>query len=300
MLGPGAGGELPMSLEEFRQIRDFIHGHCGIYFDDESKYLLEKRLARRAALRQLRSFTEYHRFLKYDRRREEELNAVLDVLTTNETYFFREEFQLKAFAEEILPEHLARGGGVQPKALRIWSAGCSTGEEPYTIAMLILENGRFGDWKVDIFGTDISQRVLGVARAGVYGAPSMRQIDQGRVRRFFETAPGPGGSTTYRVKDEVRRFVSFAHLNLLDAGRVALLPTMDVIFCRNVIIYFDVTAKRTVIDLFERKLAAGGHLLLGHSESLMNLSTSFVLRHLKHDMVYQKPASPVADGVGVR
>jgi chemotaxis protein methyltransferase CheR len=300
MLRTGADSDLPMSLEEFRQIRDFIHGHCGIYFDDESKYLLEKRLARRAALRQLKSFTEYHRFLKYDRRRDEELNAVLDVLTTNETYFFREEFQLKAFAEEILPEILGSGGGGKPKTLRIWSAGCSTGEEPYTIAMLILENGRFGDWKVDIFGTDISQRVLGVARAGVYGPPSMRQIDEARVRRFFETAPAPGGSKSYRVKDEVRRFVSFAHLNLLDAGRVSLLPTMDVIFCRNVIIYFDLTAKRTLIDLFQKKLAPGGHLLLGHSESLMNLSTSFVLRHFRNDMVYQKPAAQIPDGVGVR
>jgi chemotaxis protein methyltransferase CheR len=129
-----------------------------------------------------------------------------------------------------------------------------------------------------------------VARAGVYGQPSMRQIDQGRIRRFFDAAPGPCGATTYRVKDEVRRFVSFAHLNLIDTGRVALLPTMDVIFCRNVIIYFDQSAKRTVIDLFQRKLAPGGHLLLGHSESLMNLSTAFVLRHLKHDMVYRLPA----------
>lgn len=300
MLGPGVETHPPMSLEEFRQIRDFIHGHCGIYFDDESKYLLEKRLARRLAARQLKGFTDYHRLLKYDRHREEELNAVLDVLTTNETYFFREEFQLKAFAEEILPEHLARGGGVQPKTLRIWSAGCSTGEEPYTIAMLILESGRFADWKVDIFGTDISQRVLGVARGGVYGSPSMRQIDEARVRRFFEVTEGANGAKTYRVRDEVRRFVSFGLQNLLDAGRVALLPAMDVIFCRNVIIYFDLTAKRTVIDLFQRKLGAGGHLLLGHSESLMNLSTGFVLRHLKHDMIYQKPAAGVPDGVGSR
>ncbi len=300
MLGDGVETQLPMSLEEFRQIRDLIHGHCGIYFDDESKYLLEKRLARRVVARQCQTFAEYHRFLKYDRRRDEELNAVLDVLTTNETYFFREEFQLRAFAEEILPEMLARGGGGKPKTLRIWSAGCSTGEEPYTIAMLMLESGRFGAFQVDIFGTDISQRVLGVARGGVYGPPSMRQIDESRIRRFFETGQGPNGARTFRVRDEVRRFVSFGHLNLLDAGRVALLPTMDVIFCRNVIIYFDLSAKRTVIELFQRKLAPGGHLLLGHSESLMNLSTSFVLRHLKHDMVYQKPAAPVPDGVGVR
>lgn len=294
----GVEPQLSMSLDEFRQIRDFIHGYCGIYFDDEVKYLLEKRLGRRAAAHQCGSFTDYYRFLKYDRRREEELNAALDVLTTNETYFFREEFQLRAFAEEILPELLARGGGREPRTLRIWSAGCSTGEEPYTIAMLMLESGRFGDWRVDIFGTDISQRVLHVARAGIYEQPAMRQTDEARVRRFFDVREGPGAGRTYQVRDEVRRFVSFAHLNLLDAARVALLPTMDVIFCRNVIIYFDQRAKKAVIDQFQRKLTPGGHLLLGHSESLMNLSTAFVLRHLKHDMVYQKP--PVSDEVAVR
>ena len=298
MLGAGPDAQPSMSLTEFRQIRDFIHGHCGIYFDDESKYLLEKRLGRRIAARGCRSFDDYYRFLKYDRKRDEELNAVLDVLTTNETYFFREEFQLKAFAEEILPEIHAEGGGTRPKTLRIWSAGCSTGEEPYTIAMLIIETGRFADWRVDIFGSDISQRVLGIARSGVYGLPSMRQISPERTARFFEVGEAPGGARTYRVRDDVRRFVSFAHLNLIDAGRVALLPTMDVVFCRNVIIYFDQSAKKTVVDLFHRKLAPGGHLLLGHSESLMNLSTGFVLRHLKHDMVYQRPR--LADGVAVR
>jgi chemotaxis protein methyltransferase CheR len=162
----------------------------------------------------------------------------------------------------------------------------------------MLESGRFGDWRVEIFGSDISQRVLGVARGGVYGQASMRQTTEERVRRFFDVSQGETGPRTYRVRDDVRRFVSFAHLNLLDAARIALLPTMDIIFCRNVIIYFDQTAKKTVIDLFQRKLAPGGHLLLGHSESLMNLSTSFVLRHLKHDMVYQKAST--ANGVGVR
>ncbi len=298
MLGAGLPPQLAMSLEEFRQIRDFIHGYCGIFFDDESKYLLERRLGRRAAARHCHSFAEYYRLLRYDRRREEELNAVLDVLTTNETYFFRDEFQLRAFAEEILPEYLSRGGGAQRRALRIWSAGCSTGEEPYTIAMLILESGRFGDWRVDIIGTDISQRVLQIARGGVYQQASMRQTDERRVTRFFEVIEGPAGARSYRVKDEVRRFVNFGHLNLLDAARVALLPTMDVIFCRNVIIYFDQRSKKAVIEQFQRKLTPGGHLLLGHSESLMNVSTAFVLRHLRHDMVYQKPAVP--DGVVVR
>ncbi|HWP35307.1 MAG TPA: protein-glutamate O-methyltransferase CheR [Thermodesulfobacteriota bacterium] len=290
--------QLPMSLEEFRQIRDLIHAHCGIYFDEHSKYLLERRLGRLALARQCQSFGEYYRFLKYHRERDAEMNAVLDVLTTNETYFFREAFQLKAFAEEILPELLARGEARGERRLRIWSAGCSSGEEPYTIAMLVIESGRFDRWQVDIIGTDISQRVLQLARAGVYQQPSMRQIEERYIHRFFDVTEVPGRGRSYRIKDEVRRYVNFAHLNLLDAGRVALLPMMDVIFCRNVIIYFDQGARRAVVDQFHRKLLPGGYLLLGHSESLVNLSTAFVLRHLKHDMVYQKPVA--ADGVPVR
>lgn len=280
-----------MSEEEFRLVRDLIYDHCGLFFDSDSKFLLEKRLAGRLSVNRLPGFREYYHFLKYSRGREQELSDIMDILTTNETYFFREEFQLKAFSNEILPEIRSVKEKRGDRTLRIWSAGCSTGEEPYTIAMLIIEAGCFRGWKVEIVGTDISHRVLQRARKGVYGTSSFRTTDEGRIRRFFQEQDG-----LYRVSDEVRGLVTISHLNLLDENRMILLGKMDIIFCRNVIIYFDQIAKKRVVDSFYRSLREGGYLLLGHAESLLNTTTAFTLKHLKNDMVYQKPYSTIGTG----
>lgn len=276
--------DIKMSEEEFRLIRDLIYGHCGIFFDQDSKYLLEKRLGQRLSSKGLKSFKEYHQFLRYNRSKDQELSDIMDVLTTNETYFFREAFQLKAFSEEIIPELMSRKGASGDRTLRIWSAGCSTGEEPYTIAMLLLGIPLLSGWKLEIIGTDISQRVLQHARKGVYGRSAFRATDEEYVRRFFVEHEGG-----LKVKDSVRELVTISHLNLFDSTRIALLGKMDVIFCRNVIIYFDQAAKKRVIESFYRSIQPEGYLLLGHSESLMNITTVFTLKHLKNDMVYQKP-----------
>lgn len=277
--------EVQMTEEEFRLIRDLIYSHCGLFFDFDFKYLLEKRLCKRLATLQLKDFSEYHRFLKYGRNRDQELSDIMDILTTNETYFFRESFQLKAFTDEILPEIISRKEKTGDRSLRIWSAGCSTGEEPYTIAMLLLEMGCFDKWRVEIVGTDISQRVLQHARKAVYGRYSFRATEKHYIDRFFQKYD----ETTCKVSDNVRELVSISHLNLLDQSRQALLGVMDVIFCRNVIIYFDQEAKKKVIESFYKALSPGGYLLLGHSESLMNITTAFALRHLRNDLVYQRP-----------
>jgi chemotaxis protein methyltransferase CheR len=274
---------IPLPDDIFRLLRDFIHGYCGIFFDDGSKFLLERRLTRRLEQRQLRSFEEYYHFLRYDRKREEELAVLVDNLTTNETYFFRESPQLRAFSEEILPE--LREVLADRKVIRIWSAGCSTGEEPYTIAILLLESGDWWrDWQVEILGSDINQRVLHAARKGVYKKSAHRVTSPEMLSKYFiEEEKG-----NYRIADRVRELVSFSYLNLLDPYKTSLISNMDVIFCRNVIIYFDKEAKKKVIGSFHEKLRSGGYLLLGHSESLINISNAFALRTLKNDMVYQK------------
>ncbi len=276
--------EVRMSDEEYRLIRDLIYNHCGLFFEQDSKYLLEKRLSRRLTLHRLAGFKDYYYFLKYNRSKEQELSDIMDVLTTNETYFFREAFQLKAFTDEIVPEVLAAKEKRGERSLRIWSAGCSTGEEPYTIAMLLLEMGRLRDWQVEIIGTDISHRVLQLARKAVYGKSSFRTTDEAYLRRYFVEQDG-----NYKVIDAVKELVTISHLNLFDSTRLALLGKMDVIFCRNVIIYFDQLAKKRVVEAFYKSLCQGGYLLLGHSESLMNITTLFALKHLRNDMVYQKP-----------
>ncbi len=287
----GVEPEIPLSDEEFRLIRDLIYSHCGLYFDSDATYLLEKRLSKRLQLHQLSGFKDYYHFLKYNRKKDQELSDIMDILTTNETYFFREAFQLKAFTEEIIPALREMKMKSGDRTLRIWSAGCSSGEEPYTIAMLLLDMGGFAGWNVEIIGTDISQRVIQQARKGLYGKSSFRVTDDSYIRRYFSEQDG-----MYRVNDKVRELVTISHLNLLDANRIAFLGRMDIIYCRNVIIYFDQVARRKVIDSFFRTLRDGGYLLLGHSESLMNISTAFTLKHLKNDMVYQKPLSGGAGG----
>jgi len=276
--------EIVMSDEEFRLIRDLVYTHCGLFFDNDSAYLLEKRLAKRLELHGVPGFREYYHFLKYNRKKDQELSDIMDVLTTNETYFFRESFQLKAFTDEIIPEIREAKQKSGDRSLRIWSAGCSSGEEPYSIAMLLLEMGRFPGWNIEIIGTDISQRVIQLARKGVYGKSSFRVTDDAYLKRYFQEQDGQ-----FRVCDKVRELVTISHLNLFETNRMALLGRMDLIFCRNVIIYFDLEARRKVIDSFHRVLRDGGYLLLGHSESLMNITTAFTLKHLRNDMVYQKP-----------
>lgn len=277
-------GKASLTDDEYRELSEFIRNYCGINFDSSSKFILEKRLATRLEFLHLSTFRDYLFYIKYDPNREEELNTIADILTTNETYFFREDYQLRAFKEEILPELKARKEKAFNNEIRIWSAGCSTGEEPYTIAMLILESGILKDTRVEIFASDISQRVLQVARKGIYSKPSFRATDEAYIRKYFEGTDGK-----YRIKDDVKRLVNFGHLNLMDTARIKLLKPMDVIFCRNVIIYFDTESKKKVIDNFYDVLNEGGYLLLGHAESLMNVSARFQLCHLKNDLVYQKP-----------
>jgi chemotaxis protein methyltransferase CheR len=273
---------IPLEEEVFRLIRDFVRDYCGIYFDDDSRYLLEKRLSRRVRSLHFSNFREYYRYLLYHKNREEELTSIIDIITVNETYFFREQNQLKTFSEEILPE--LRDINKDKKRLRVWSAGCSTGEEPYTIAILVLEKGYFHNWNIEIFGSDINQRVLQAARSGIYRKNSFRATEPYFLRKYFREE-----DNISRISDNVKQYVNFSHLNLLDPFKVKLVGTVDVIFCRNVLIYFDYPSRKKVIDMFYERLADGGYLLLGHAESLINISTAFSLRHFKYDMVYQKP-----------
>lgn len=272
---------VPMSLEEFRILREIIHEHTGIDFREDSLAILRRRLTPRLQTLELSSFADYHRYLRYDSGRAVELDQVIERITTHETYFFREPGQLQALKEEILPEvHRRRARG---RRLTIWSAGCSTGEEAYTAAILAAETGLFSDWDVRVFGNDISRRVLAVARKAVYGRSSFRATDESRLRRWFREQNGQ-----HVVRDEIRALVSFGHINLLDDAMLSIVGEVDVVMCRNVIMYFDQPVRKRVVAVFHRKLVPGGLLLLGHSESLLNVSTEFELVHLTREMVYRK------------
>lgn len=267
--------------EEFRLLRDLVNDFCGIRFPDDMQFVMERKLKERISSLSLQDFAEYYHYLRYHPDARAELERAVDVLTTNETYLFREEYQLRAFQREVLPLLYERGK--YQKRLSIWSAGCSTGEEVYTIAILIKESRLFDGWDVRVIGNDISRRVLTQARRGTYGPSSFRSMPEQYAQYFIDT---PEGRT---VKPEIRSMSSFAHLNLLDAGRYSVVGMVDAIFCRNVLIYFDTASRRKVIEGFYERLHGGGYLFLGHSESLLNVSTAFELVHLSSDLVYQKP-----------
>jgi len=271
--------ELPDDV--FRLLRDGIYKRTGMFFADTSKYLLQRRLSPRAKELNFESFQKYLYFLQYDARADAEFDRIYDLVTTNETYFFREPNQLEAFVEEIVPEILGKRPG---KKIRIWSAGCASGEEAYTIAMLLAEKRLFERASFEIFASDLNQVALTKARVGVYRESAFRLTSPELRARYFTQEP-PG---SWRISDAIRNRVSFGRLNLYDETRVALLGLLDVIFCRNVIIYFDDASKKIVVHNFYRRLVDQGYLLLGHSESLISLSTQFKLKHLKRDMVYQK------------
>ena len=271
-----------MSDEEFRLLRVLIREHCGVDYSADNRFLLERRLTPRLLALHMRSFTEYYLYLRYTADQRAELDEIADRVTTNETYFFRERYQLDAFQKEILPE--IRHAPRRPRRLHLWSAGCSTGEEAYTLAMMIHETGWFEGWDVRVLGTDVSRKVLAVARRGVYGRSSMRVIDERYQRTYLPHLDG-----RFAVRADIKAMVHFAKMNLLDEDSLAAVPEMDVIFCRNVLIYFDGASRKRVIDVFQRKLVRRGYLLLGHSESLINVTTAFELVHLERDMVYRKP-----------
>ncbi|MBK7141016.1 MAG: protein-glutamate O-methyltransferase CheR [bacterium] len=279
--------ELDMTLDEFVMIRDFILEKSGIFFAENKMYLVRNRLAKRMAELQIKTVRDYFYHVKYDLSLRE-FNKLMDLVTTNETSFFRNEPQLLSFSDEVLPlvieEKLKERG---PKSLRIWSAGCSTGEEPYTLAVIILERLKsLAGWNVEIVANDISEQVLQRARQGEYSGITLRNIRPELLTRYFSK-----DGDNYRVKPEVQALVKFSHMNLNDPRKISVVSNMDVIFCRNVMIYFTEEVKKQLVRGFYNALKPGGYFYIGHAETLHGISKAFKLVYFKNALVYQKEAA---------
>ena len=274
---------LTLSDSEFRLFADLLRDRCGLHFDEDTRFLVEKRLARRLEEADVGSFASYLFQLRHGNDAEAEFSKLVDLLTTNETYFFRERSQLTALVNEIIPEIRASQIG-RKRPVSIWSAGCSSGEEPFSIVMMGLEANLVPGVDFRVYASDISKAVLSKARRGIYREASFRETEPSLRMHYFAEKDG-----LVRVSDEVKRHVDFVHMNLLDDHKTSLLGTMDVILCRNVIIYFDLDTKKRVMATFHDKLRPGGYLLLGHSESLINVTSDFELKHLSRDLVYRRP-----------
>jgi chemotaxis protein methyltransferase CheR len=278
-----ASDEPTLSDVQYRMFRDWIAEHCGLWFAPDSRLVLERRLARRVRALDLGSFAAYFLLLRRAAKDDGEVGALLDELTTNETYFFRERAQLGALVTEILPEWVERRRR-SGRPVSIWTAGCSSGEEPYSVVMLAREAGFEPGRDFRVYASDLSRRVLQLARRGVYRSNAFRDTEEPLRRKYFVEKDG-----AWKIHDEIKRHVVFTHANLVDPATAGVLGAMDVILCRNVIMYFDTPVRSRVVQGFSDKLSPGGYLLLGHAESLIRVSNAFELRHLSGDLVYRKP-----------
>jgi chemotaxis protein methyltransferase CheR len=268
----------PLSEATFNAFRKLIYEKTNINMRESKNILVANRLRRRVLAMNLPGYEDYYRYLTESPDREEELANFIDAVSTNETYFYRESNHLDALRETILP----RLFGFK-RRLRIWSAGCSTGEEPYTLRILLEEGkGSLWDGEAEILATDISREVIQKAELGVYGPRSLRLVPPAVLARYFR----PEGDGAYRVQQSLRDAVEFRVHNLLQEPPP--LRSVDIIFCRNVMIYFDKTTQRRLADeYFARVLDPRGYLCIGHSESLSGSSERFRYQRGLKAPVYQ-------------
>lgn len=277
--------DLHITDEEFLLLRDFIYQQCGIFIAENRKYLVENRLSNRLKELNLKSYNEYYNFLRFDNNRKQELTKLFEVVTTNETSFFRNPPQLDVFQRVVLAEAIAQARKAGVKKLRIWSAGCSTGEEPYTLAIILHETLRseIDSWDIKITANDLSEAVLAAARRGIYNEYALRTTPKEMVSKYFQK-----DGNVYKIDQALKRLVSFGQINLSDKEMLKRVEKSQIVFCRNVIIYFDDEMKRKVINAFYDNLQPKGVLIIGHSESLHNISRAFQLEHHKGTILYRK------------
>jgi chemotaxis protein methyltransferase CheR len=248
----------------FRQLRDFIYEKSGIFIPETKKYLLEKKLASRLDQRKLNSFDEYLPLLRSSLNGEE-IGKLFDAVTVNETYFFREPQQLEVFNDILVPRIVESKGSPE---IRVWSAACSTGEEAYTLAMMMMEKKVCT--RMEIIASDISNEVLEAAKKGIFGSYSMRTVKEPFLSKYFKK-----NATSHEIDQVAKNVVKFHNVNLMDDKKIKSLQPMDVIFCRNVLIYFDDKAKAKVVALLYDSLKPGGFLIIGSAESLHNVTRAF-------------------------
>ena len=276
---------MTLALKDFATIRDEVYRKLGLYFEDSKVYFIQKRIEKRMETLAVGSFADYGFLLRFGDKEGKEMQALANLITTNETYMFREFEQLQAFADHCLPMVLKPLEAANDRKLRIWSAGCSSGEEPYTLAIILKEVMHdFRSWDIKIKATDIDQVRLEMARRAVYEERSVHEIPPEYFDRHITHLP----AGHFIVKPETAKLVELEHLNLNDRLAMRNMRQFDFIFCRNVLIYFDDASRKAVVDHFYNALKPGGFIFLGHSESIGRISTSFKLLRVGQHLVYRK------------
>jgi chemotaxis protein methyltransferase CheR len=268
--------------EEFARLCEYLYRRTGMVFNEAKRYYVDRRVDDRMAATGSASFASYFARLRGDVNGE--IEQFINAFTVNETYFYREDHQLQCLTSDLLAERTKARAPSQ--TIRIWSAPCSTGEEPYSIAIWLLENWPLVDaFDIEIVGSDIDTRVLDAAREGLYGERALMRLSPGLVAKYFEPA-GPG---RWRLIEDLRASVRFTPVNLVEIGETAPHGQFDVIFCRNVLIYFDDVARRTAAENLFDNLMPGGFICLGHTESMSRISPLFEVCRYADAIVYRRP-----------
>ncbi|MFZ4539044.1 CheR family methyltransferase [Propionivibrio sp.] len=274
---------ITIKTEDFLKFREFFYRKTGIQFEDSKRYFVDKRLVERIEATESGSFRNYFTILRFQGSGEE-LQALTNDMTVNETCFFSEEYQFKCLVESILPEIVKKK---EPgSTLRIWSIPSSSGEEPYSIALYLAEFWPdIANWDVELIASDIDTNILKKARAGKYSLRSVQHLPARLLQTHFKRTK----DNEYQISDDYREAVEFTRVNLVDPADTRNYRGFDVIFCRNLLIYFDDLSRQKAAESFYDALNPGGFICLGHSESMSRITSLFRVRKFPEAIVYQKP-----------
>jgi chemotaxis protein methyltransferase CheR len=284
MTPPGTPGphNVHVTQDDVRRLCEFLYRRTGMSFDDNKRYYIDRRLAERIADTGSESFHSYFAILRSDA--EHEIEHLVNAFTVNETYFYREDHQLRCMTSHLLSDLLQRKKASD--SIRIWSIPCSTGEEPYSIAMWLMENWREVDeHNIEIVASDIDTRALKAAADGIYGARALMRLSRNVIDRYFERIEGG----QVQIDPGLRESVQFTRANLIDSQEMARYRNFDIVFCRNVLIYFDDASRRIAAENLYDCLHPGGYICLGHSETMSRISPLFNVCRFPEAIVYQRP-----------
>ena len=275
---------ISISEDDFQKFQEFFYRKTGVQFDNSKRYFVDKRLVERIEATGNDNFRSYFAMLRFQVSGME-LQLLVNSMTINETYFFREEYQFHCLVNSILPEIVAKKKDDEP--IRIWVIPSSSGEEAYSIAMCLIERWPgINKWDVEIISSDIDTKVLKQAEAGLYSERSVKHVPKAYMKKHFQHS-----SRGYQLNDDMRSAVEFTHVNLMDVAETRAYRNFDVIFCRNLLIYFDDISRKQAVETFYDALCPGGFICLGHSESMSRISSLYKIRKFPEAIVYQKPGN---------
>ncbi len=273
--------ELSITKDDFNRFQEFFYRKTGIQFEESKRYFVDKRLIERIEATDSRNFRSYFMMLRFEADCDE-LQILTNLMTVNETYFFREEYQFQCLVTSMLDELTRNRSESTP--IRIWSVPSSSGEEPYSIAIYLLEHWPgINTWNVEIISSDIDTAILAHARRGHFSSRSVQHLPAPILAKYFK----PNGDG-YQIDKDLRQSVEFTRVNLMNPADVRAYRGFDVVFCRNLLIYFDDLSRRQAADTFFDALNPGGFLCLGHSESMSRISSLFQVRKFPDSIVYQR------------